>query len=158
MSDWAWELNYQRCRLYELRLYLNSIHITEEKNSQPGRERERVGQVKLRSSQNSTQSLPKPNSIHLNWMTMTITHSLNVQSANKWNERAGGEKDVWAGRPGNLITWDVKAIQLPGNLDVRDHIRLEERMSYFGTFKSDVIVNQDSLSKFYLLMNFLNGC
>ena len=62
-------------------------------------------------------------------------------------ERAGGEKDVTQVQPGNLITRDVKAIQLPGNVDVRDHIRLEERMSYFGTFKSDVIVNQDSLSK-----------
>ena len=62
-------------------------------------------------------------------------------------ERAGGEKDVTREQPGNLITRDVKAIQLPGNVDVRDHIRLEERMSYFGTFKSDVIVNQDSLSK-----------
>ena len=67
----------------------------------------------------------------------------------RWQEqeRAGGEKDVTREQPGNLITRDVKAIQLPGNLDVRDHIRLKERMSYFGTFKSDVIVNQDSLSK-----------
>ena len=73
-------------------------------------------------------------------MTITITHSLNVQSANKWNERAAGEKDVWAGRPGNLITRDVKAIQLPGNLALRDHNRLEENMSYFWGF--DQILNR----------------
>ena len=73
-------------------------------------------------------------------MTITITHSLNVQSANKWNERAGGEKDVWAGRPGNLITRDVKAIQLPGILALRDHNRLEEKMSYFWDF--DQILNR----------------